>query len=275
MRVMIWGDMEGVACIASWEQVGGGQVLYEECRALYTEEMNAAVRGARRAGATEIVVVDNHGAGGGYSFKSMIPERLETGARWVLGSHWSKYVAPLQRGTDAVLFVGAHARAGTPDGVLSHTISSVAWYNASVNGVYVGESGIIAAIAGVWDVPCVFVSGDSATCQEVADLVGEEIVRAPVKEGLGRYATVSLAPREARQLIEERAYQALTVRNWPRPYRVAGPVDFRVELATVDQAADFTGRNGIERVDSRTIVSHADDFWQAWNQLWGPSMEDE
>jgi D-amino peptidase len=268
MRVMIWGDMEGVACVTSWEQVNGGGVLYPECRVLYTEEMNAAARGAKRAGATEIYAVDNHGAGGGFSMKSMVPELMEEGVRWVLGAHWSKYVAPMEKGADAVIFVGAHAMAGTPDAILSHTISSQSWYNATINGVPVGESGIIAAMAGVWNVPAVFVSGDEATCREVADLVGPKVVQAPVKEGFGRYATITMTPGEARKLIEEGVYTALTARDWPEPYKPQGPVEFRVELATVDQASAFRGRRGIELLGPRTLVSRGDTFWQCWDQMW-------
>ncbi len=267
MRVMIWGDMEGVACVTSWEQVGGGAVQYQECRVLYTQEMNAAARAAKRAGATEIYVVDNHGAGGGFSFKNMVPELLEPGVRWVLGLHWSKYIAPLQKGCDAVLFVGAHAMAGTPDGILSHTISGQAWYEATVNDVPVGESGIIASLAGVWDVPAVFVSGDVATCEEVATLVGDKVVQAPIKEGFGRFGTISMAPFEAQQMIEERAYEALSTRDWPAPYKPNGPVRFRVELATVDQAQAYRGRAGVDQVGSRTIVSTGSTFWEAWDQL--------
>src|SRR5437660_1637293 len=48
MRVMIVADMEGVCGIQSWEHVGGrGVPLYEEGRRLYTEEINAAVRGCK------------------------------------------------------------------------------------------------------------------------------------------------------------------------------------------------------------------------------------
>jgi len=43
MRVFIVSDMEGVAGITKWDQVNGGKSLYEEGRALYTEEINAAV----------------------------------------------------------------------------------------------------------------------------------------------------------------------------------------------------------------------------------------
>ena len=40
MRVVIFCDMEGVSCIETWEQVTGGTKLYDECRKLYTDEMN-------------------------------------------------------------------------------------------------------------------------------------------------------------------------------------------------------------------------------------------
>ena len=42
--------------------------MFEEGRLLYTEEINAAIRGAKAAGATQIVVVDCHGAGRGWTF---------------------------------------------------------------------------------------------------------------------------------------------------------------------------------------------------------------
>src|SRR6266542_4157155 len=65
MKVFIVSDMEGVAGILKWQQVDGSKAKrsYHEGRELYTEEINAAVRGARSGGAKEIVVMDCHGAG--------------------------------------------------------------------------------------------------------------------------------------------------------------------------------------------------------------------
>ncbi len=77
MRVFVVSDMEGVAGITKWKQVSGGESLYEEGRRLYTEEINAAVRGAAAAGADEIVVMDCHGAGQGWTFNSLIPDLLD------------------------------------------------------------------------------------------------------------------------------------------------------------------------------------------------------
>src|ERR671931_160002 len=53
MKVFIISDMEGVAGILKWQQVDGSKAKrsYHEGRELYTEEINAAVRGAKSAGA--------------------------------------------------------------------------------------------------------------------------------------------------------------------------------------------------------------------------------
>jgi D-amino peptidase len=268
MRVMLWCDMEGVAGISVWDQVNGGAALYEEGRRLYTAEVNAAVRGCKRAGATEIVVVDGHGAGGPWGFKSLIPEQLESGAEYVLGYPWARYIEPLQAGCAAALFVGAHAMAGTPDGILCHTVSSQSWYTARINETLVGESGIIAAICGDFDCPCVFVSGDTATCREVRALLGEKVVEAAVKVGLGRYSARHLPAADACSLIEGRVYSALARREWPAPLKFPGTVRFAVELATPDRANDFIGKPGVEMVNSRLVVSSAETFWQAWDQFW-------
>lgn len=268
MRVVIFCDMEGIACIEHWEQVTGGTRLYEECRKLYTDEANAAVRGARAAGATEVIVVDCHGAGGPYSFRSFVPERLESGADYVLGYPWGRYIEAYKQGCDAILFVGAHAMAGTYNGVLSHTVSSEQWYNAHINGVAVGESGILAAIAGCWNVPAVFVSGDDTTCKEVTDLLGDKVATAQVKIGMGRYAARSMAPKDACSLIEMRVAQALSLKNWPDPLTFTAPVTFRVELATPDRAQDFYGRKSVEIEGSRTVSCTGDNFWQVWDQFW-------
>jgi D-amino peptidase len=269
MRVIIFCDMEGISCIETWEQVTGGTALYAECRKLYTNEMNAAVRGAKAAGATDIVVIDCHGAGGAYNFKSFVPDLLEPGAEYIFGHPWGRYIVPFEQGCNAILFVGAHAMAGTPDGVLCHTVSSEEWYNASINGTLVGESGILAAIAGCWDVPAIFVSGDEATCREVRALVGEEVVTAQVKKGLGRFSSRNMAPKDACSLIEARVAEAIRApQNWPKPYKVASPVTFKVELASPDRAQDFFGQTGIRIEGPRTVTSTGDTFWQVWDQFW-------
>ena len=63
---------------------------------------------------------------------------------------WTGYTQLLEEGCDGALFVGMHAMAGTPDGVLCHTVSSEAWHNLWFNDTLVGETGINAALCGTW-----------------------------------------------------------------------------------------------------------------------------
>ena len=133
MRIFVISDMEGVAGITRWEQVMGGEPLYEEGRRLYTEEINAAVRGAYGAGATEVVVMDCHGAGKGWTFNSLVPDLLDARCEWVVQNEWTEYTGMLEWGCDAARCVGMHACAGTATGVLSQKVSGTdcrnLWFN--------------------------------------------------------------------------------------------------------------------------------------------------
>ena len=113
MRVHVISDMEGVGGIVKGDQTTPARPMFEEGRKLYTEEINAAVRGAKAAGATEIVVMDCHGAGEGYTFNSLIPEDLDPACEFVVQEEWTEYTGFLEEGCDAALFVGMHAMAGT------------------------------------------------------------------------------------------------------------------------------------------------------------------
>ncbi len=270
MKVIIWTDMEGVAGIVAWDQVTGGKSLYEEGRRLLTEEINAAVRGAKKAGAKQIVVLDCHGAGGGWTFNSFIPELLEEGAEYVSGSPWGRYTKPLEEGCDAALLVGMHAKAGTPDGVLCHTVSGTEWTNCWFNDTLVGESGINAALSGHWNVPVLLATGDEATCRECTDLLGKGLTTVAVKKGINRYSAQQLPPKTARKLIEEGARKALKNLKAVRPYKPAQPCTITVEFATPDRVTPYLGRKGVKRIGDRKITSRAPTWWEAWDQFWHP-----
>jgi D-amino peptidase len=268
-RAVFWCDMEGIAGILKWDQVMAGAAQYEEGRKLYTDEINACVRGAKRAGYKEIIVVDGHGAGGEFSFNSLLKDKLESGAEYVFGYRWGCYIDPLKDGNAVMLLPGAHAMAGTFDGVLCHTMSSQSWYNAYINGRAVGESGIVAAIASSFNIPCAFVSGDEATCKEVQSFVGKKIYTAVVKKSLDRFSCRTLAPQDACSLVEKKVYDALShPDNWPEPLKLKSPVEFKVELSSPDKAKDFIGKEGVTIVDARTIEAKGPNFWHVWNNFW-------
>jgi D-amino peptidase len=267
MRVMVMGDMEGVAGISNWEQVRGGEPLFEEARRLYTEEINAAVRGARAGGASDILVMDCHGAGKGWTFNSLVPDLLDPNCEFVVQSEWTEYTEYLEQGCDAALFVAMHAMAGTPDGVLSHTVSGTEWHNLWFNGALVGETGINAALCGTWGCPVLMVTGDEATCREATALIGDDVKTAAVKKGLGRFSARHLPPQRARELIEATARAALEDRAPVAPYDPGRPCEVEVELSTPDYAEKFRFREGLEIREGRRVAARADDWWTAWKRI--------
>ena len=264
MRVHVISDMEGVAGIVKWQQTTGGEKPYDEGRVLYTEEINAAVRGAKAAGATEILVMDCHGAGGAYDFNSLVPELLDPACEYVVQQEWTEYTAFLESGCDAALFVGMHAMAGTADGVLSHTVSGQAWQNLRFNGRLVGETGINAALCGNWGIPVLLVTGDRAVCTEARELLGERLTTVEVKEGLGRSSARMQTPARARQLIEEGARRALSDLKSVAPYDPGRPCEIEIDFTTPDRLQEYAHRQGVELTGPRSIVVRGDDWWTAW-----------
>jgi D-amino peptidase len=268
VRVHIISDIEGVAGIVKWAQTGGDQTLYHEGRKLYTEEINAAVRGAKAAGATEIVVMDCHGAGGDYSFNSLLPAELDPDCEFVVQDEWTEYTEFLEEGCDAALFVGMHAMAGTPDGVLSHTVSGQAWQSLKFNGTLVGETGINAALCGQWGCPVLLVTGDRAVCREGRELLGEGLTTVEVKIGLGRFSARNIPAVRARELIEAGAKRALEDLKAVQPYDPGRPCEIEIEFTSPDRLVEYRNRKNVEVTGPRTIVARGDDWWQAWSSFY-------
>jgi len=183
-------------------------------------------------------------------------------------SHWTEYTEFLEEGCDAALFVGMHAMAGTPDGVLSHTVSGHALQSVRFNGTVVGETGINAALCGQWGCPVLLVTGDRAVCREGRALLGDALTTVEVKVGLGRFSARNLPALRARELIEDGAKRALKDLSAVQPYDPGRPCEIQVEFASPDRLIEYRNRRGVEVTGPLTIASRADDWWTAWSQFY-------
>ncbi len=264
MRVHIISDMEGVSGIVKPEQCDGGEPMYLEARTLYTAEINAAIRGAREGGATEVVVMDCHGAGGGWTFNSLIAEDLHPECEWVVQEQWTGYTEFLEQGCDAALFVGMHAKAGTQLGTMNHTVSGRDFQHIWFNDVEVGETAINAALCGTWGCPVLLVTGDRAACDEATALLGPGLTTVAVKQGLGATSARMIPPARARALIEQGAERALSDLSAVAPYDPGSPCEIRVEFKRTPPADRLRFHPGVQRLDGRTILVRADSWWEAW-----------
>ncbi|RLE80918.1 MAG: aminopeptidase [Thermoprotei archaeon] len=256
MKIYIITDLEGVAGIVIEEQTRPGAKYYDEARLLLTREVNAAVEGALDGGADEILVNDGHNGG----FNIML-EELHEEAKLVHGVPRTFSLVGLDRGVDVVFLIGYHAMAGTPRAVLDHTMSSLAIHDVYLNGVKVGEIGLMAAIAGYYDVPVGLVTGCEKACEEARKLLGD-VEFVVTKRGYGRNYAITLSPKKARKLIREASKRAVTraKKGEFKPFRVESPVELKIVYNKTVFADSFEGKPMIERLDSRTILCRGDDL---------------
>jgi D-amino peptidase len=226
LKVFISVDMEGVSGLIHWDETSQGGADYPLFRKLMTGEANAAVAGAFEAGATEVVVRDAHD-----SARNILPDQLDPRARLI--RDWNGPLSMMEgidRTYDAVVFVGNHARAGTPDAVLKHTMS-LSLYDVILNGVRMPEAGWNAAIAGYFDVPVVFLSGDSAICRQIKEIIGG-IETVAVKDGMGKAASM-VHPSVAQQMIQKGVAAALRNLKAYKPYKPSPP--YKLEIVFADE----------------------------------------
>ena len=217
LKVFISVDMEGLAAVVAGDETSRSGKDYEYFRKIMTHEANAAVEGALAAGATDIVVRDSHG-----SKQNILPEMLNREAKLLRGPSGTtkNMMDAFDETYDAVIFIGYHAKACTPDATLEHT-STGNVTDISINGISIPEAGYNALIAGMYDVPVVFVAGDQAICEQVEELFGE-VETVAVKEGIGGGA-LCLHPEVAREKIRAGVESSLRNIDKYSPYKLIPP----------------------------------------------------
>jgi len=255
LKIFISVDMEGITGVVNWEDVNRTGKDYDYFREIMTREANAAIEGAMEAGATEIFVRDAHG-----SARNLLPEMLNKNAQLI--RDWSGGFMSMMEGIDetfdAVIFIGYHAKAGTPNAILEHTMSSKNITDVSINNVSLPEAGINALIAGHYDIPVVFVAGEQALCDQAKNLLGN-VNTVPVKKGLGN-AALNLHPEVSREKIREGVKDALRNLNKFKPYKLKPPYTLVVKYKNEEIVNEKSLQPGVQRTGDWELSYTGDDI---------------
>ncbi|MDF2723496.1 MAG: peptidase D-aminopeptidase [Paenibacillus sp.] len=202
IKFYILTDLEGVAGTDRFTQTrtsdsgadGKGPSMKQLGR-----EVNACVEGIKAVYPDAVIDVwDGHGSYG------LFPEDL-------VGCNYQRDYRPHTgqlHDYAAMLFVGQHAMAGTINAPLCHTYSSREVMYYRLNGVYIGEFGARAFLAGVQSVPTIFLSGDDKAALE-AKMFVPEIETVVTKQGTGFESAIHLDQDESCRLIRQGAERAV------------------------------------------------------------------
>jgi D-amino peptidase len=257
LKLYISVDMEGVVGVVSPEQLSPSGFEYAAFREIMTREVTAAVSAARDSGATEIVISDSHGNG-----QNLILDELPRNITLVRS--FPRPLGMLQgldNTFDAVIFLGYHAGASSPEGILAHTISSSTFADVRLNSKSVSEAVFNAAIAGDLGVPVIMFSGDDVAAKEASAALGN-IETAVVKWAYGARSGRTMMPADAYDLISQTVKRAITRRREFRPFHLKEPIDLQVQFKNYRPAEVLSFLPIFRRVDSHTIQFTAIDMAQ-------------
>jgi D-amino peptidase len=254
--VFVITDAEGVAGVCRQDQTDPKD---QEMRQLLTGEINAAVEGFYAGGADEVIVWDGHDGSQTLSALTIHPR-----AKLIIGK--LPVTMTFERRYSAIGFVGQHARANRGGAIMAHSYSSLGIQTMLMNGKPVGEIETQAALAGAYDMPVIFLSGDQAAADDLRAIVPNAEL-AVVKQGLSYYVCESLSAQAARDLIRDRAARAMKNISAIKPYKVEGAVTIQIERTTRNTlGVEIPLPAEAERIDARTVLYRGKNFLDAWTQ---------
>jgi D-amino peptidase len=262
IRVFISVDMEGIGGIAHSEMTSSNGGEYERGRMLMVAEVNAAIEGARDAGATEFVVNDSHG-----SMRNVKVEDLLAPAKLI--SNNSKAFGMMEgisSDFDAVFFIGYHSMEGEA-GIMAHTGSGGVVGRISVNGRAMSEGGLNARVAGAHGVPVALATGDDDFVREIRTLVDSDLETVTVKRTIRRETAELLHPEECRRLIREAARRAIERIDSFRPTAPPAPATVDILYKNPDLAEIAAIVPTVEQTSRYSVRFQSEDYLNAYQLI--------
>jgi len=261
MKVYISVDIEGATGVVSFSQCESPDSSFYDwpfARRMLTHDVNAAIRGARLAGATEVVVKDSHAG-----CRNLLIDELESGVELIsgIGSGTMGMMEGIDASFDAVFLVGYHGMAGTPSALMEHALAG-GLHRFWVNGVESGEIAVSAAVAGTFGVPTVLVTSDDAGCGEASRML-PGVRTYTTKHSLGRYMGRLLHPSVTGPGIENAAAEAVRGLSATAPFRVEEPVTMKITFRSVEEADLAATLPTVRRLDGYSLEWSADDYLTA------------
>jgi D-amino peptidase len=254
-RALILGDIEGITGVDDWRHIITGHPGYREACAAYEADVNAAVEGLLAGGAGEVLVVDTHGAG-----RNVRAENLR-GCRLIDGpSIMGRIDEAFEIGVDAVVLLGFHAAAGTPDGFVPHSFApqTRSW----LDGKLAGEPAFYAHLAGARSIPTIAITGDAQTIVQLRDFV--PVSRAvQTKASTSPWLSTSSEPVTTRQEIAQTLAAAYRDRCSITPCVPPEMLTLTIEAQSDVAATLISTIPGMEPAGVRTAS-----YQGSWPELW-------
>jgi D-amino peptidase len=260
LKVFVSVDMEGIGGIGTGAMTNAAGKDYQLGRRLMTDEVNAVVAAIFQRGPAQVLVNDSHG-----DMQNVLHTELDPRVTYIQGAVKPVgMVEGLDSTFDGAIFLGYHARAGTPNGFLAHT-GTGSVKGLWLNGVEVGEGELNAAFAGALGVPVILAAGDSAAVEQLARATNAEVVT--TKHAVTPQSAQLIHPQVVRERLAAATTRALGRIGTARPMRIAQPVRVRLRLSDVTTPQILLAIPGVQQVDGYTVEFSARNMTDAYRLI--------
>lgn len=223
--------MEGVTGVTCSADVTVGSEQWQRFRPIFTEDVNACIRGLYAGGATEVVINEAHS-----SQRNLLLEQLDPRVSMLTGKHKPlSMMEGIDTEPDGVVFLGYHAAAGA-EGVLAHTYLENHITGVWLDGVRASEGRMNAALAAEYGVPVLLITGDDKCCADAEDYA-PEAAAAVVKTCVSRYAAICAPPARTAELIEQAAERGMRSAGKREPRGRAPEIELEFDASHLAAAA--------------------------------------
>jgi len=262
LNVYISADLEGTNGVVYPHQTveSGGEAYFKSTEQQH-KELNCIVESLLELNTDKITINDAHG-----SMENLNLAELNPNVYLITGKPKPvSMMAGLDESYSCVILAGYHARAGSKEGVLAHTISSI-FKRVKLNGNFVGETELNAIYAGIKNVPVVMLTGDNIVCDEASNAV-KNITTVCTKTAIS-YSSAICKPNE--QLFEELKTAVISAvknkENWTL-YRTNSPYKLEVDFADRKHADIAEFAPGIKRISASEIAFSSGNYEEIYKLL--------
>jgi D-amino peptidase len=270
-RIFIAADIEGCTGVVHLDQLMEGQPRYAAARKLMTNDINAAIAGARDVDPNAtFIVCDGHAA-----MRNVILEELDPAAELVVGSSRPDnkplcQCEGIDPDHDMVFLIGFHSRSDTRPGLLSHTLAGTHIKRFLINEVEVGEAAIAEAICASYSAPVALVVGNHELEAELAETLMPGYQFVATKKTLGPTAALCKVPARTQREISEAASRAVSafLQKSPQLRQFGSTVTMTVHAHHSEFVRKALASSQIQRLDEYTFAAHDKDPAHCFRKIW-------
>jgi len=261
MRAFISVDLEGMPFVVSLEHLVEKGTLYKEARKIATEITLTVVEALHNAGFGEVVIADSHGP-----MVNLLPEELPEYTYLVRGYPRPMAMVAGAEKCDVALFLGYHAKAGTPYAIFDHTYSGANVGKLELNGIEVSEFLLNSYAVGHYDIPVILVGGDKKLLEEDVKRFAPWAERVTFKKAFSRYSAISPSLRRTKKDLEDAVFKAVEryKNGGTKPLKLEYPVKVKLTYNNSGMADVGELLPDARRIDGKTIEFEAKDIIEAY-----------